>query len=174
MWSTDGGEKDPVRLFKLWLSKRPYGMKDNGPLYLGIIQHTKTSDVWYSKIRMGENTIGKIDKTMAACLTTDKKITNHSMRKTLVSKLKKAGHPRHIIKEITAHARESSLDDNDEIDEFQKRIISCHKWISSSKIQYEYRAAKNAITANLTEYPPSGSQYQYFTELFYSEFFSTL
>ena len=23
MFSTDGGEKDPVRLFKLWLSKRP-------------------------------------------------------------------------------------------------------------------------------------------------------
>jgi len=46
------------------------------------------------------------------------------MRKTLVSKLKKAGHPRHIIKEITGHARESSLDDNDEIDEFQRRELS--------------------------------------------------
>ena len=124
MWSTDGGEKDPVRLFKLWLSKRPNGMKDNGPLYLGIIQRPKNSEIWYSKVRMGENTIGKIVKTMAACLTTDKKITNHSMRKTLVSKLKKAGHPRHIIKEITGHARESSLDDYDEVDEFQRREIS--------------------------------------------------
>ena len=124
MWSTDGGEKDPVTLFKVWLSKRPHGMKDNGPLYLGIINRPKTSDVWYCKIRMGENTIGKIIKTIAACLKSDKKLTNHSMRKTLVSKLKKAGHPRHIIKEITGHARESSLDDYDEVDEFQRREIS--------------------------------------------------
>lgn len=124
MWSTDGGEKDPVRLFKLWLSKRPLGMKDNGPLYLGIINRPKTSDVWYMKIRMGENTIGKIVKTMAGSLKSDKKLTNHSMRKTLVSKLKKAGHPRHIIKEITGHARESSLDDYDEVDELQRREIS--------------------------------------------------
>ena len=89
MWSTNGGDKDPVRLFKVWLSKRPNGMKDSGPLYLGIIQRPKSSEIWYSKVRMGENTIGKIVKTMAACLTTDKKITNHSMRKTLVSKLRK-------------------------------------------------------------------------------------
>ena len=37
MFSTDGGERNPVRLFKLWLSKRPEGMKDNGPLYLSVI-----------------------------------------------------------------------------------------------------------------------------------------
>ena len=127
MWSTDGGEKDPVRLFKLWLSKRPNGMKDNSPLYLGIIQRPKNSDIWYSKVRMGENTIGKIVKTMAACLTTDKKITNHSMRKTLVSKLKKAGYPHHIIKEITGHAREYSLDDYIEVP--TKRNISYYQRI---------------------------------------------
>ena len=53
MFSTDGGERDPVRLFKLWLSKRPEGMKDNGPLYLSIINRPKSPEVWYTKIRMG-------------------------------------------------------------------------------------------------------------------------
>ena len=33
MHSTDGGKADPVRLFKLWLSKRQEGMKNTGPLF---------------------------------------------------------------------------------------------------------------------------------------------
>ena len=124
MYSTDGGEQDPVRLFKLWLSKRPAGMEDKGPLYLGIIERPKSSDIWYTKIRMGQNTIGKIMKSMATTLKTDKKITNHSMRKTLVSKLKNAGQPRHVIKEITGHAREASIDDYDEVDDKQRKQLS--------------------------------------------------
>ena len=117
MYSTDGGKTDPVRLFKLWLSKRPDGMKDKGPLYLSVINRPKSNDIWYTKIRMGENTIGNIMKSMASCLKTNKKLTNHSMRKTLVSKLKKSGQPRNVICETKGHARESSLDDYNEIDE---------------------------------------------------------
>ena len=124
MHSTDGGDRDPVRLFNLWLQKRPEGMKDNGPLYLGVIARPKSDKVWYMKQRMGENTIGSIMKSMASSLSTDKKLTNHSMRKTLVAKLKKAGQPRNVICEITGHARESSLDDYDHIDENQRKNIS--------------------------------------------------
>ena len=65
MFSTDGGEKDPVRLFKVWLSKRSERMKDNSPLYLSVIHRSKSSNVWYTKIRMGQNTIGNIMKSMA-------------------------------------------------------------------------------------------------------------
>ena len=36
MWSTDGGERDPVRLFEEWLSHRPEALKNPGPLYLTI------------------------------------------------------------------------------------------------------------------------------------------
>ena len=78
----------------------------------------------YCKIRMGQNTIGNVMKNMAVSLSTNKKLTNHSMRKTLVHKLKKSGQPRHVIKEITGHARESSLDDYDEVDEDERRRIS--------------------------------------------------
>lgn len=124
MYSTDGGEKDPVRLFKLWLSKRPEGMKDSGPLYLSVIPRPKSTDVWYSRVRMGENTIGNIMKNMATCLNTTKKLTNHSMRKTLVSKLKTSGQARNVIREITGHSRESSLDDYDEIGEDQRKDLS--------------------------------------------------
>ena len=99
-------------------------MKHNGPLYLGIINRPKSNQLWYSKMRMGENTIGKIMKNVASCLCNEKKITNHFMRKTFVAKLKKSGVPRHLIKQVTGHARESSLDDYDEVDETQRRGLS--------------------------------------------------
>ena len=51
MYSTNGGKTDPVWLFKLWLSKRPKGMKDTGSLYLSIIYRPKSTDVWYTKIQ---------------------------------------------------------------------------------------------------------------------------
>lgn len=124
MFSTDGGCKDPVRLFKLWLSKRPEGMKDNGPLYLSVINRPKSTNIWYTKVRMGQNTIGTLMKSMSSCLNSTKKLTNHSMRKTLVAKLKRSGQPRNVICEITGHARESSLDDYDQIDENQRRDLS--------------------------------------------------
>ena len=117
MYSIDGGKTDPVPLFKLWLSKRPEGMKDTGPLYLSVINRPQSADVWYIKVRMGQNTIGNIMKSMASCLKTNKKLTSHGMRKTLVSKLKKSGKPRNVICEITGHARESSLNDYDQTDE---------------------------------------------------------
>ena len=45
MYSTDGGKTDPLRLFKLWLSKRPEGMKDTGPLYLSVIIRPQSADL---------------------------------------------------------------------------------------------------------------------------------
>lgn len=63
MFSTDGGKSDPVRLFKLWLSKRPEGMKNTGPIYLSIINRPESADVWYTNVRMGQNTIGNLTKT---------------------------------------------------------------------------------------------------------------
>ena len=59
-------------------------MKNTGPLYLGIINRRKSADVWYTKVRMGQNTIGNVMKSMASCLRTNKRLTNHSMRKTLI------------------------------------------------------------------------------------------
>lgn len=37
MWCTDGGERDPVRIFEECLTHRPKAMKNSGPLYLAII-----------------------------------------------------------------------------------------------------------------------------------------
>ena len=122
MWATDGRPRDPVRLFEEFLRRRPLEMRTSGPLYLAIIQRPK-AEVWYAKSRMGEHKLGCIMKTLAQTISIDgKKISNHSTRKAIVSKLKKAGQPRHKIIQITGHANETSLDDYDEIDE--RRTLS--------------------------------------------------
>jgi len=97
---------------------------------------------------MGQNTVGNIMKSMASCLKTDKKLTNHSMRKTLVLK-QNSGQPRNVICEITGHARESSLDDYDEINENQRtqpsHIISGYKEGQNEKCPNE---VSNQTSAN--------------------------
>ena len=124
MWATGGGPRDPVRLFEEFLRRRPLEMRTSGPLYLGIIQRPKT-EVWYAKSRMGEHKLGSIMKALAQTISIDgKKISNHSTRKAIVAKLKKAGQPRHKIIQITGHPNETSLDDYDEIDEEERRTLS--------------------------------------------------
>ena len=114
-----------MKLFEEWLEHRPDAMKKSAPLYLTIIPRP-TSNTWYSKTRMGQHRIGQIMKSVVSCLPpeSNKKITNHSTRKTAVAKLKNAGQPRHKIIQVTGHARESSLDDYDEITVDERRELS--------------------------------------------------
>ena len=54
----------------------------------------------------------------------DKKLTNHSARKTVVKKLKSCGVPKCEIKNITGHKSEQGLDAYDSGDEREQRVLS--------------------------------------------------
>ena len=54
----------------------------------------------------------------------DKRLTNHSARKTLVKKLQVANQPRSAIIGVTGHTNEGFLADNEEGDENEQRLIS--------------------------------------------------
>ena len=54
----------------------------------------------------------------------DKKLTNHSARKTVVKKLKSSGVQKCEIKNITGHKSEQGLDAYDSGDEQEQRILS--------------------------------------------------
>ena len=92
-----GGPKCPVRLFKLYLIKSPADLKASGRFYLYLKTVFKSSDdKWFYKSPIGKNSISKI--IWALILGTvleesDKLLTNHSMRKTTVKKLKAANVP---------------------------------------------------------------------------------
>ena len=123
---TAGGPCCPVQFFKTYLAHRPEEMRNSGPFYLAIIEKPK-SEVWYKKQRVGVNKIDSFMKNMALEAELDvegRELTNHSVRKTLVKKLKASNQPRSTIIGVTGHTSERSLADYEEGDEAKRRQIS--------------------------------------------------
>ena len=123
-----GGERCPVALFKQFVSRRPQNLKTTGPFYLSIKTNRKPDDnVWFKVQPMGENKINDMMKSIVANTileSSDKKFTNHSARKTVVSNLKKAKVERSGIVKVTRHKTIQSLDDYDEANEEEQRQLS--------------------------------------------------
>ena len=123
-----GGERCPVALFKQFMSRRPQNLKTTGPFYLSIKTNRRPDDnVWFKVQPMGENKINDMMKSIVADTileSSDKKFTNHSARKTVVSKLKKAKVERSGIVKATGHKNIQSLNDYDEANEDEQRQLS--------------------------------------------------
>ncbi|KAK3733547.1 hypothetical protein QZH41_002786 [Actinostola sp. cb2023] len=123
-----GGERCPVKLFKEYKRRRPLELQNEGPFYLSINHKRKlNAQIWYTVQRMGVNKINTMMKTLVEGTTLEtsgKKFTNHSARKTLVGKLKKARVERAGIAKITGHRNIQSIDDYDEADEQEQCELS--------------------------------------------------
>ena len=105
--------KCPVKIFKLYLSKRPSQLRSSGPLYLSVIHKPVSISLWYKNIPMGQHTINSIIKRMienSPLPNSDKKLTNHPARKILVKKLRQNYIPTSDIIGITGHNSEAGLD----------------------------------------------------------------
>ena len=103
-------------------------MKTTGPFYLTVVDKP-VSNVWFKKTPMGKNTIDSIIKKMKLNshlidLCPEKRITNHSARKTVVKKLKSSGVPKCEIKNIKGHTSAQGLDDSDSGDEGEQQMNS--------------------------------------------------
>ena len=128
MFAGGNDTRCPVALFKKYIERRPTKMKTTGPFYLSVIDNP-TLNVWYKKTPMGKNTINNIVKTMKENsplndMIPDKKLTNHSARKTVVKKLKSCGVLNCEIKNITGHKSEQGLDAYDLGDKREQRVLS--------------------------------------------------
>ena len=76
--------------------------------------------MWFSRITLGVNSINSFMKNItiqAGLDRTNKHFSNHSIRKTTVQKLKKAGVNATDIMAITGHKNQQSLTDYGELDE---------------------------------------------------------
>ena len=101
----------PVRYLERLISKRPQHIRNSGPLYLQPLSKPNP-DVWYSIQSVGINKIDGFMKkiaTMGGLDITKKHFTNHSVRKTTVRKLQKAGVSNDKIIAITGHKTEQSI-----------------------------------------------------------------
>ena len=117
-----GGKKCPVEAYELLVSKRLSELKSHGPLYLTPLKKDRSWDkteVWFTKTPLGINSIDTFVQRMVADAgldSTKKHFTNHSIRKTTVKKLKKAGASTTDIMAITGHRNQQSLTDYDDLD----------------------------------------------------------
>ena len=92
-----GGPRCPVSALLKLLSKHPEGMKASGPLYLTPLtkEHDwSKAEVWFVRGDLGVNSIAKLMEmiaTKSGLDITSKWFTNHSLCKTIVTKLRKQG-----------------------------------------------------------------------------------
>ena len=106
-------ERCPVRFLEQIISKRPKCLKSAGPLYLRPLQKPQP-DVWYSCQPAGVHKINSFMReivTLGGLDCTNKRFTNHSIRKTTVRKLQKAAVSNDKIAAVTGHCSEQSLRD---------------------------------------------------------------
>ena len=112
LFATDD-ERCPVRFLEHLISKRPKSLSNVGPLYLRPLQKPQP-DVWYSSQPAGVHKINSFMReivTLGGLDCTNKRFTNHSIRKTTVRKLQKAGVSNDKIAAVTGHRSEQSLRD---------------------------------------------------------------
>ena len=91
-------ERNLVRLYKKYISLRPKDGKCNA-FYLKPLKNKKT-DIWYADQPIGVNSIAKIVKSLVG---KDGYFTNHSLRRTAVSRLNQAGCSIEAVKKRTGH-----------------------------------------------------------------------
>ena len=130
-----GGPKCPMVILQKIISKRPEELKARGPLYLTPLQCFDGKEVWFSKTKVGVNKINSFLKEMASnagVTKSNKRYTNHSVRKTTVRKLQRAGFSNDKISSITGHKSEQSIRDYAETDNIEHKNMS-HTLSASEK-----------------------------------------
>ena len=108
-----GNERCPVKIFKEFARRHPLEMnKPDSPFYLAVKHQRKPDDdVWYMRSPLGKNEIGKFLSTAAKNAGLPGRVTNHSVRKTCISRLLDADVPNNFVVQLSGHRSLKSLDD---------------------------------------------------------------
>ena len=88
-----GRERCPVALFRQYISQRPPNLRTNGP----FISQQNTADDLVIKFGTKSSPWKKINQLRTTLGPSEKRFSNHSARKTLVGKMKKANLERSSI-----------------------------------------------------------------------------
>ena len=83
----------------------------DSPFFLAINHRRQpSSKIWYSKAALGKNEIGKFLSKAAKAAKLPGNITNHSVRKTCISRLIDADIPENFVAQLSGHKNLKSLD----------------------------------------------------------------
>ena len=105
-------ERCPVKYYKLFRRHRPIEMNQpEAPFYLAVKHQRKATDaVWYKKSPLGKNEIGKLLTKAAQNAGLPGRVTNHSVRKTCISRLLDSDVPENYVAQPSGHRNLKSLD----------------------------------------------------------------
>ena len=105
-------EHCPVCYYKKFRSHRPEAMNQpEAPFYLAINHRRKKNDnIWYTRGLLGKNEIGRMLKIAASRAGLHGNVTNHSVRKTSISRLMDADVPVNYVAQLSGHKNLKSLD----------------------------------------------------------------
>ncbi|XP_028514738.1 uncharacterized protein LOC114575008 [Exaiptasia diaphana] len=134
-----GGERCPLRYYKLFAEHRPAEM--NGPecpFFLAIKSNRASNDpVWYKKSPLGKNQIGQFLSIAARNAGINQgegaKVSNHSVRKTSISRLLDANVPENYVAQLSGHKSTESLNSYKTAGEHHQKAMSLTLSRSMSK-----------------------------------------
>lgn len=108
-----GTTRCPVLLYKTFDSHRPQKSKTpESPFFLAVNQNWQKNSLWYKNSPLGKNSIGKFLSQAARSAglpQKSKKLANHSVRKTSISRLLDAGTPENFVCQLSGHKNLQSL-----------------------------------------------------------------
>ena len=107
MFSANGGEKDPVTMYKVFAEKRPEKMNDpDVPPYIAVnnVKSKSTDKCWFKCNAVGINKLGSLMKEMSRKAAPENdKLRNHSARKTMIQTLSERDVPPTQIAQLSGH-----------------------------------------------------------------------
>ena len=125
-------QRNPVNIYKVYREKRPRDtLHDESPFYLAVNCQSSSKLLvpeaqWFKNQPMGVNKLNLLLKECAtrAGLSSAKRITNHSARKTLVQNLQDHDIPPNQIIQVTGHKNLMSVNNYSSLREQQQETIS--------------------------------------------------
>ena len=124
-------------------------MDNDSPFYLGINHRRMDTSYWYKNVPMGVNALSTIMKKMVdkAGICTEN-ISNHSIRKTLVKRMKKTNVSATDAIQKIGHCSLESLPDYDNLDSSDEEEIS--KKLDVYNAVHNYQEQQSTTSRDIT------------------------
>lgn len=101
-------ERNIVKLYKKYIGLRPSSGKNIDNFYLQPLE-IQTATKWYKDQALGENSLGSVIKKLFENAGISGHFTNHSLRRSKVSRMFQAGADKEEIKRQTGHRSDSGV-----------------------------------------------------------------
>lgn len=113
-----------MKAYKVYKQRRPaVTVNSDSHFYLGMKKKFETETEWFYTSNLGKNTINTIAKTMGKDAGIEKRLTNHSARRTVIQQLRENDvHPLDII-QLTGHKNIEGLKPYDKTSDKKKNEI---------------------------------------------------